>query len=222
MDGNGRWAERARPAAQRRPQAGVEAIRRVVEAAPEQGIGTLTLYAFSSRQLAAAEAEVAALMALLRRYLAAETVKLGESGVRLRVIGRRDRLPMVLAHAIGQAERETASGDRLNLRIAIDYSARAAILDAASRIARCGDLTPEDFARLVTRRRRAARRRPRHPHQRREAALRFPPVGERLRRTAFHRNDVAGLRGGAPCRGARLLPPPRAPVRRPPAPAEAA
>ncbi len=150
MDGNGRWAERRGLPRNAGHEAGVEAIHRVVEAAPEQGVGTLTLYAFSSDNWRRPQAEVSALMALLRRYLAAETARLVESGVRLRVIGRRDRISMVLAHAIGQVERRTASGDRLNLRIAIDYSARDAILDAASKACRPEDLTREGFARLIT------------------------------------------------------------------------
>ncbi len=150
MDGNGRWALRRGLPRNAGHEAGVEAIRRVVEAAPEQGVGTLTLYAFSSDNWRRPRPEVTALMGLLRRYLAAETTRLAESGVRLHVIGRRDRLPMMLAHAIAQAERETASGDRLHLRVAIDYSARAAILDAASRISGPDDLTQDGFARLVT------------------------------------------------------------------------
>jgi undecaprenyl diphosphate synthase len=150
MDGNGRWAARRGMPRTAGHRAGVEAIRRVVEAAPEQSVGTLTLFAFSSNNWRRPQSEVSELMDLLRRYLAAETTRLAESGIRLRVIGRRDRLPMVLAHAIGQAERETAAGDRLYLRVAIDYSARAAILDAASRILSADDQTHEGFARLVT------------------------------------------------------------------------
>jgi undecaprenyl diphosphate synthase len=150
MDGNGRWAARRGLPRSAGHRAGVEAIRRVVEAACEQGVGTLTLFAFSSNNWRRPKPEVSELMDLLRRYLAAETTRLAGSGIRLRVIGRRDRLPMMLAHAIAQAERETASGDGLYLRVAIDYSARAAILEAASRIAKESDLTAENFARLIT------------------------------------------------------------------------
>jgi undecaprenyl diphosphate synthase len=150
MDGNGRWATRRGLPRSAGHEAGVEAIGRTVAAALDQRIGTLTLFAFSSANWRRPRAEVTALMSLLRRYLAAETARLVESGTRLSVIGRRDRLPMVLAHAISQTERRTASGDRLTLRVAIDYSARAAIVEAASRAAREEDLTPEGFARLVT------------------------------------------------------------------------
>jgi len=149
MDGNGRWAERRGLTRSAGHEEGVKAIARLVEAAPEHGIGTLSLFAFSANNWRRPRSEVTALMDMLRRYLAAETTRLAESGTRLHVIGRRDRLPMVIAHAIGQAERETASGTRLDLRIAVDYSARAAILDAVSRVSSAGDLTPEGFARLV-------------------------------------------------------------------------
>jgi len=131
MDGNGRWATgRGLPRALGH-KAGVAAIRRVVEAAPGQGIGTLTLYAFSSDNWRRPEDEVTALMGLLRLYLREEAERLARAGVRLTVIGRRDRLPEGIAEAIGRAEARTAAGSGLHLRIAIDYSARAAILAAA-------------------------------------------------------------------------------------------
>src|SRR5260370_6374199 len=93
MDGNGRWATRRGLSRLRGHEAGVEAIRRVVEAAPQQGVGTLTLYAFSGDNWRRPRAEVAALMALLRFYLANEIESLVRNGVGLTVIGRRDRLP---------------------------------------------------------------------------------------------------------------------------------
>jgi undecaprenyl diphosphate synthase len=150
MDGNGRWATRRRLSRLRGHEAGVEAIRRTVEAAPKQGVGTLTLYAFSSDNWRRPKAEVSALMALLRFYLANEVQSLVRNGVRLTVIGRRDRLPNGIADAIGRAEAATAQGDVLNLRIAVDYSARDAILNAAVKAASAGDLTRETFSRLVT------------------------------------------------------------------------
>src|SRR6201991_1117370 len=131
MDGNGRWATRRQLSRLHGHQAGVEAIRRVVEAAPQQDVGTLTLYAFSSDNWRRPQAEVTALMALLRSYLANEIESLIRNNVRLTVIGRRDRLPYGLAAAIEHAETATKSGHRLHLRVAIDYSARDAILRAA-------------------------------------------------------------------------------------------
>jgi undecaprenyl diphosphate synthase len=150
MDGNGRWATRRQLSRVRGHEAGVEAIRRVVEAAPDQGVGTLTLYAFSSDNWRRPKAEVSALMALLRFYLANEVESLVRNGVRLTVIGRRDRLPGGIAEAIGRAETATANGDTLYLRIAVDYSARDAILNAAAKAAHAGDLNREIFSRLVT------------------------------------------------------------------------
>ena len=150
MDGNGRWATRRGLSRLRGHEAGVEAIRRVVEAAPDQGIGTLTLYAFSTDNWRRPRAEVAALMTLLRFYLGSEIESLVRNGVRLTVIGRRDRLPDGIAAAIARAEAATARGGTLHLRIAIDYSARDAILNAAARLAGSGEPTRERFSELVT------------------------------------------------------------------------
>jgi undecaprenyl diphosphate synthase len=150
MDGNGRWATRRCLPRLAGHEAGVEAVRRVVEAAPKHGIGTLTLYAFSSDNWRRPKAEVTALMKLLRFYLKDEIDTLARNAVRLSVIGRRDRLPDGLASEITRAEASTAHGDALHLRIALDYSARDAILAAAARIAGPADLTRAGFARLVT------------------------------------------------------------------------
>ena len=150
MDGNGRWATRRGLSRMRGHEAGVEAIRRIVEAAPKQGIGTLTLYAFSTDNWRRPTAEVAALMALLRFYLANEVQSLVRNGVRLSVIGRRDRLPDGIATAIARAEQATADGDVLHLRIAVDYSARDAILNAATKARQIEGLTREAFSDLVT------------------------------------------------------------------------
>lgn len=150
MDGNGRWAARRNLSRLHGHQAGVEAIRRVVEAAPQQDVGTLTLYAFSSDNWRRPQAEVTALMALLRSYLANEIESLIRNGVRLTVIGRRDRLPYGLAAAIEHAELVTKNGRRLHLRVAIDYSARDAILRAATQATGLADLTRERFAELIT------------------------------------------------------------------------
>jgi undecaprenyl diphosphate synthase len=132
MDGNGRWATRRGLPRSAGHEAGIAAARRVVEAAPDLGVAELTLFAFSSDNWRRPAAEVRVLMSLLRRYLIAELPRLIESGTRLSVIGRRDRLPADLADAITQAEAASADGARLALAIAIDYSARDAIAKAAS------------------------------------------------------------------------------------------
>ena len=150
MDGNGRWATRRGLSRVRGHEAGVETIRRIVEAAPKQGVGTLTLYAFSTDNWRRPKVEVAALMTLLRFYLSSEVQSLVENGVRLTVIGRRDRLPDGIASAIARAEAATADGGTLHLRIAVDYSARDAILNAAAKAAALTSLTREAFSQLVT------------------------------------------------------------------------
>lgn len=150
MDGNGRWATRRGLSRLRGHEAGVEAIRRAVEAAPEQGVGTLTLYAFSTDNWRRPRAEVAGLMSLLRFYLDHEVQSLIKNGVRLNLIGRRDRLPEGIADAIARAEAATAKGEVLHLRIAVDYSARDAILNAAVKLAGMVAPTRELFSQLVT------------------------------------------------------------------------
>jgi undecaprenyl diphosphate synthase len=134
MDGNGRWAARRglpRTAGHAR---GADAVRRTVEAAPDLGVRTLTLYAFSGDNWKRPPAEVHTLLRLFARHLRTETGTLQARGVRLSVIGRRDRLPAALVAAIAEAERRTAAGRLLDLRIAIDYSAREAITRAAARL----------------------------------------------------------------------------------------
>ena len=145
MDGNGRWALRRGLPRSAGHHAGVDAIRRVVEAAPEVGIGTLSLFAFSSENWARPAEEVQILMALFARFLRDEAGPLRAHDVRLSVIGRRDRLPPELVSAIAAAEALTARGTRLHLRVAVDYSSRNAILEAA-RLGELDDPTREAFA----------------------------------------------------------------------------
>jgi undecaprenyl diphosphate synthase len=134
MDGNGRWAVARGKSRTAGHLAGADAVRRTVEAAPDLGIDVLTLYAFSSDNWRRPPDEVGALMRLLRRYLMAETGRCVENGVRVQVIGRRDRIASSLVREIESAERATARGEKLWLRIAVDYSARDAILRAAWRL----------------------------------------------------------------------------------------
>jgi undecaprenyl diphosphate synthase len=144
MDGNGRWAmARGLPRAAGH-RAGVEAVSRVVEAAPGTGVGILTLFAFSSDNWRRPRDEVEALMRLLADYLEKEMERCVEKGVRLEMIGRRDRLDGGLRAAIERAEAATARGTRLRLRIAVDYSARDAILAAARRVANLSRESLED------------------------------------------------------------------------------
>jgi undecaprenyl diphosphate synthase len=133
MDGNGRWARARGWPRVAGHRVGMEAVQRVVEAAPDHGIAVLTLYAFSADNWRRPMREVAALMRLLRVYLAQETARCVGNGVRLECIGRRDRLPASVVRRMEETERRTAGGTRLRLRLAIDYSARHAILEAGAR-----------------------------------------------------------------------------------------
>jgi len=130
MDGNGRWANARGLPRIAGHRTGADAVRRTVEAAPGLGVSVLTLYAFSADNWRRPAREVSALMKLLGHYLIRETDRCVENGVRLQAIGRRDRLPPGLVSLLEDAERKTARGSKLHLRLAIDYSSRQAILDA--------------------------------------------------------------------------------------------
>lgn len=149
MDGNGRWAQRRGLPRRIGHRMGVEAVRGIAEAAPKVGIGTLTLYAFSSDNWKRPQSEVTALMGLFRRYMRTEAARLVRAGVRVTAIGRRDRLPADLVAGIEWLEETSAQGQALHLRIALDYSSRDAILRAAARASCEADLTREAFSRLL-------------------------------------------------------------------------
>ena len=136
MDGNGRWALLRGQARELGHVAGAAAVRRTVESAPALGITTLTLYAFSSDNWRRPRIEVDNLMLLFQKYLDSECTRLADRGVRFSVIGRRDRIADSLKRSIAHVEELTSEGTSLHLRIAIDYSARDALVAAAGRIAR--------------------------------------------------------------------------------------
>lgn len=149
MDGNGRWAEARGLPRTLGHQAGVEAVRRTCAAAPGLGVRALTLFAFSSDNWKRPEAEVNGMMDILRRYLRHETDGFVREGVRLGVIGRRDRLPADLVSEIARVEDVTGAGGSLHVRLAIDYCGRESVLQAARRVTWLEDLTPEGFGKLV-------------------------------------------------------------------------
>jgi undecaprenyl diphosphate synthase len=132
MDGNGRWATRQGLPRSAGHRAGVKAVRRIGEAACDLGVGTLTLFAFSSDNWKRPQAEVDTLMGLFSKYLEADRSRFVERGARFSVIGRRDRLPAALRRQIELAERETACGRGPHLRLAVDYSSRERIAEAAA------------------------------------------------------------------------------------------
>ncbi len=153
MDGNGRWATARGQLRTQGHIAGARTVRKIVEAAPDCGIGTLTLYAFSADNWRRPSREVSLLMRLFRRYLVSEVARCVTNGVRMKIIGRRDRIPAELLRAIINAEQATRAGRTLDLRIAVDYSSRDAILRAAQLMKNIGpsDLAGnrDEFARLL-------------------------------------------------------------------------
>lgn len=150
MDGNGRWATAHGLSRSAGHEAGLRTARDIVEAAVREGVGTLTLYAFSSDNWKRPTAEVTALMRLFRRALLGEAKRCLENGVRLTILGRRDRLPSSLRHTVEQVEALTATGSRMHLRVAVDYSARDAMLRAA--VAMRGEgVSREAFTELLAR-----------------------------------------------------------------------
>ena len=153
MDGSGRWARMRgleRPEGHR---AGVEAVRRVIAAAPKLGVSTLTLHSFSSGNWQRPPQEVERLFGIFEDFLFAEPTLWIGRGIRLTVIGRRDRLPGTLLQTIEYAESATSGCQNFHLRLAIDYSARYAILDAAHRLnaadAANAEAEETQFARLL-------------------------------------------------------------------------
>lgn len=160
MDGNGRWAKRRGLPRTLGHRAGVEALKRTVEAAPDLNIRWLTVFGFSTENWSRPESEVAELMALPKRYFEAELGRLERNGVRVRVIGREEGLSPDLLAICREAEARTAGNDRFHLQIAFNYGGQADIVDAARALARdaaAGRLSAEDInekafaARLSTR-----------------------------------------------------------------------
>ncbi|GIX11690.1 polyprenyl diphosphate synthase [Elioraea sp.] len=136
MDGNRRWAARRGLPALAGHREGAEAARRAVDAALAQGVPWLTLYAFSLENWRRPAEEVGGLMGLLRQGIERHWTEMIRRGVRLRMIGERDRLDRGLREAVERAEASSRANTRLNLVIALSYGGRAEIAGAARRIAR--------------------------------------------------------------------------------------
>ena len=136
MDGNNRWARREGLPGVAGHRAGAEVVREIVSACESRGIRYLTLFAFSSENWGRPRVEVRALLALLSRYLRNEVAKLASDGVRLRVIGRRDRFSPRLQRLIAKAEAETEAGERATLTLALDYGGRWDVAQVTRSIAR--------------------------------------------------------------------------------------
>jgi undecaprenyl diphosphate synthase len=144
MDGNGRWATRRGLPRVAGHRAGVAALKRIVEHAPDAGVRVLTVYAFSADNWSRPPAEVQSLFWLMRAFLRLETERMRQKGVRVQIIGRRDRIPAAALREMNRTEFVTAAGKRLLLRVAIDYSARESIARAANaHAAQLAELSPE-------------------------------------------------------------------------------
>jgi undecaprenyl diphosphate synthase len=136
MDGNGRWAEQRGLERGAGHRAGVEAVRQVVRAAEELGIGWLTLYAFSSENWNRPKAEVDLLMQLPAEFFEAELPEVIQRNVRILAIGRQERLPAPVRQSLGDAIARTAHGTGMRLVFALSYGGRGEIVEAARRLLR--------------------------------------------------------------------------------------
>jgi undecaprenyl diphosphate synthase len=145
-DGNGRWAQaRDLPVADGH-RAGADVVKARLRDAVEFGVRELTVYSFSTENWSRSAEEVTALMRMFSERILAETPELKEEGVRMRFIGRRDRVASALLEQMDWAEAETAHNDRITLFVAFNYGGRAEILDAAERYQGGGE---EAFRKLL-------------------------------------------------------------------------
>jgi undecaprenyl diphosphate synthase len=149
MDGSGRWAEARGLPRTAGHRAGRAAVGRAVEAALRQGIRVLTLFTFSTDNWGRPGSEVAELMRIFEDFFRVDAPVLAARGVRVTVIGRRDRLPNSLREAIEEIEVASEAGGQLHVRLAIDYSGREAILHAARQFQQTSDDSVESFVRLL-------------------------------------------------------------------------
>ena len=159
MDGNGRWARKRHLPRQAGHVAGVAAVREVVRSATDIGLQNLTLYAFSSENWKRPATEVGALMGLFRLYFRNDLEDLVARGVRVRIIGNRERVADDIRQMIEDMEKRTVANTGLNLTFAFDYGGQEEIVAAARELARAAKegrldpetITPELFAsRLFT------------------------------------------------------------------------
>lgn len=144
MDGNGRWAKGRGLPRLAGHRAGTENIRRVIEAFAQRGVKYLTLYAFSTENWSRPSVEVRGLLRILEEVINRETLALHEKGVRIKHLGRMDRLPTGLKQAIQQALELTKDNTRITVGVAFDYGGRAEIIEAVRRVIKAG-ISPEDI-----------------------------------------------------------------------------
>lgn len=148
-DGNGRWATSRGLPRSAGHRAGAEASRNIIRCAPHLGIHTLTLFALSSANWQRPPAEVTAILRILQEYLKTEIEHCLNEGIRLSIIGRRDRIHPALREAIDEAEARSCKGKNLHLRLAVDYSARHCLFQAASKFYKATKLSAEAFGEVL-------------------------------------------------------------------------
>jgi undecaprenyl diphosphate synthase len=145
-DGNGRWAQQRGLPVIEGHQAGADVVKARLRDAVEFGVRELTVYSFSTENWSRPAEEVTALMRMFSQRIQSETPELDEEGVRMRFIGRRERVTPALLEQMDWAEAQTASNDRITLYVAFNYGGRAEVLDAAERYAGGGE---DAFRRLL-------------------------------------------------------------------------
>jgi undecaprenyl diphosphate synthase len=145
-DGNGRWAQQRGLPVIEGHQAGADVVKARLRDAVEFGVRELTVYSFSTENWSRPAEEVTALMRMFSQRIQSETPELDDEGVRMRFIGRRERVTPALLEQMDWAEAQTASNDRITLYVAFNYGGRAEVLDAAERYAGGGE---EAFRRLL-------------------------------------------------------------------------
>ena len=217
MDGNGRWASGHGLPVSEGHRAGTRAVRRTVEAAIDLGIESLTVYAFSTENWTRPADEVGALMEIFGETIERELPDLCKQGVRVRFIGRRDRVPEDLRRRMAELESETAENTRLDLWVALNYGGRAEIVDAARRLVEDGvprGRGRRGRARVAAVRTGASRPGPVDPHVRGGPHVELPSLAARLCRARLRRHALARLRCRGPARRARRVREARPPLRR--------
>src|ERR1700733_10759630 len=145
-DGNGRWARKNGVSIAGGHDAGADTVKARLRDAVELGVRELTVYSFSTENWSRPAKEVSALMRMFSRRIKTETPELKDEGVRMRFIGRRERISPALARQMDWAEAETAANDRITLFVAFNYGGRAEIIDAAAHFQGGSE---EDFRALL-------------------------------------------------------------------------
>ena len=145
-DGNGRWAQQRGLPVIDGHQAGADVVKARLRDAVEFGVRELTVYSFSTENWSRPAEEVTALMRMFSQRIQTETPELNDEGVRMRFIGRRERVTPALLEQMDWAEAQTAANDRITLYVAFNYGGRAEVLDAAARYSGGGE---EAFRRLL-------------------------------------------------------------------------